>query len=699
MSISDKNKHIEDYLDYYRKLSPSPKFAILLKGAWGSGKTWFINQYRNKIEKENKKHLYVSLYGISKFSEIEDSLFQQLHPVQSSKEFLLAGKVLKGLLKGALKIDLNNDGKDDGTWSLSVPDINFPKEFKDSNFSILIFDDLERCCINIELVLGYINSFVESQDLKIVIIANEDEINNKDNNYKRIKEKLIGKTFEIFPDYESTLNDFLSQINDKQIQAKKILQDNDNIDFILNLFKKAENKNLRILNQIILDFVRIFEKLPQNIQEKSGAIQEILQLLVIFSIEISIGKLNSKEIADINQKLIDEFVFLRPRNSQNSTEATENIPLNIPFTDMFSKYKIESLSSNEWFPNLVWWQNFFDKGIIEQKILEEIIPTSKYFQYENTPNWVKLWYYSKLSDKDFKEILDRVNSEYSDKKCDDIGVIKHITGLFLMFSEAKVYEKKKTDILNGAKSYIDNLKFSGKLDISYCDDAFGGYMGRAFMSKDSPEFQEFDNYIRQSQEEVRIKNMPDKANELMELMLKDITGFRAWICIDSIRYDIHEKYYDFPIFDYLPAEKFLEKFLSLSNEDKYFIFSSLKERYNKNGITEKLVSELDFLKKLQELLLAEVEQKQGEISGYILSELNKKYLVESVNNLEKIKFNLIWIWIFVLLSLTDTASIRIPEDFVYKNFLFLFKSLGFLRRSNEKLYTVAIPTLNLIEGW
>jgi septin family protein len=56
--ISEPNKHIEEYLNYYCELPHSPKFAILLKGKWGSGKTWFINQYIEKLKaKEQEKKL------------------------------------------------------------------------------------------------------------------------------------------------------------------------------------------------------------------------------------------------------------------------------------------------------------------------------------------------------------------------------------------------------------------------------------------------------------------------------------------------------------------------------------------------------------------------------------------------------------------------------------------------------------------
>ncbi|MEC4884339.1 MAG: P-loop NTPase fold protein [Scytonema sp. PMC 1070.18] len=216
------NSHIETYLDYFCGLSHAPGFAVLLKGQWGCGKTWFINRYREKPKTNNQKFLYVSLYGMTSFSEIEDTFFQQLHPVLSSKGMAITAKIFKGFLKGALKIDLNSDGNDDGRWTLEIPDINLPEYLKDTDKSILIFDDLERCQIDISNLLGYINYFVEHQDLKVIIIANEDEIlkhNSSDlaKKYKTIKEKLIGKTFAVSLNFEGALENFITGIKDLDI--------------------------------------------------------------------------------------------------------------------------------------------------------------------------------------------------------------------------------------------------------------------------------------------------------------------------------------------------------------------------------------------------------------------------------------------------------------------------------------------------
>jgi GTPase SAR1 family protein len=151
------NSHIAAYLDYYCGLS-APGFAVLLKGQWGCGKTWFIDDYCKRLKKENQnqKCLYVSLYGMTTFAEIEDTFFQQLHPVLSSKGMAITGKIIKGLLRASLRIDLDRDGKDDDTVNPQIPEINIPKYLRNTDKSILVFDDLERCNIDISNILGYI---------------------------------------------------------------------------------------------------------------------------------------------------------------------------------------------------------------------------------------------------------------------------------------------------------------------------------------------------------------------------------------------------------------------------------------------------------------------------------------------------------------------------------------------------------------
>ena len=60
------NEHISQFLNYYIKLS-NPQYAVLLKGKWGSGKSHFINEYKEHLKTNEHKFIYVSLYGVTSY--------------------------------------------------------------------------------------------------------------------------------------------------------------------------------------------------------------------------------------------------------------------------------------------------------------------------------------------------------------------------------------------------------------------------------------------------------------------------------------------------------------------------------------------------------------------------------------------------------------------------------------------------------
>ena len=106
-------------------------------------------------------------------------------------------------------------------------------------------------------MLGYINHFDEHQNYKVIVVSNEDEILNSDYHeeksiklYKRIKEKLFGKTFRIESQLETALNNFISEISDENV--KKFIEDN--ISSVKEIYIIADYQNLRHLKQSLWDF-------------------------------------------------------------------------------------------------------------------------------------------------------------------------------------------------------------------------------------------------------------------------------------------------------------------------------------------------------------------------------------------------------------------------------------------------------------
>lgn len=629
------NNHIEIYLDYYLSLSQAHRFAILLKGEWGCGKTWFIKRYRKKLEQKKQKCLYVSLYGMTNFSEIEEAFFQQLHPILASKEMAITGKIIKGIIKTSIKLDLDNDSKDDVTVNSQIPDINLPDYLKNTDKSLLIFDDLERCNINISNLLGYINYFVEHQGLKVIIIANEDGLIKHDSDdlnksYKAIKEKLIGKTFAVSLDFEGALENFITEVSNQYV--REFLSDN--TDLIQDLYNSAKYENLRNLRQIISDFERIFDVLPEKVKNRSEILQDILKTLMAFSIEIKRAAMQPKDIS----KLRDEYASVLSKNisSSQTTSSDINSEQLTPFQKVLKLYTLVDLYDP--FPNATWWETFFDKGILDKQELENSLPNSKYFQDENTPNWVRLWHYLNLADDEFEDLFKKVELEYTKREFTELGIIRHITGLFLVFSHVGLYEKSKKNILEESKLYIDYLRDDNKLDIHTlpyvsANDTFGGYAGLGYQGKELEEYQEFCSYIDKARESASLQRMSNAAQDLLSIMQNDVWKFYKMVHISNS--PEQEYYYEVPILKYVKSSDFVEKLLSMSFEDLKCVFWGLNKRYKFDEINQKLFEELIWLKEVKALLLDEAHSRKGKLSGYHLELLIEKYLSKMIEKLEK----------------------------------------------------------------
>ena len=99
--MSNSNKHIKEFLNYYLNKEQSPDYAVLITGCWGSGKTYFIRQYldskgaagKNVVKTfdwlngfERYTVVYVSLFGAKTRDDINENIERILHPKINSKK-------------------------------------------------------------------------------------------------------------------------------------------------------------------------------------------------------------------------------------------------------------------------------------------------------------------------------------------------------------------------------------------------------------------------------------------------------------------------------------------------------------------------------------------------------------------------------------------------------------------------------------
>ena len=223
----------------------------------------------------------------------------------------------------------SNDGK-----------INYG-EFFSTDDKILCFDDLERANVDVIDILGYINNFVEHDHIKTIIICNEKELStklksnnlemktfiatylldkkgellttdkpmvekikdqienvfDKANEYERIKEKLIGETFEYAPKFDYIINGVLMRYESDK-EYLRFLKANTNL--IISTFNKSGTRNLRILKHSLKDFQRIYKTVTQKYPNISNRVMQTMLIFTIaISFEIKAGKITKNKFVDI----------------------------------------------------------------------------------------------------------------------------------------------------------------------------------------------------------------------------------------------------------------------------------------------------------------------------------------------------------------------------------------------------------------
>lgn len=354
------NNQIFDFLNEYAKL-PSPQYAVLLRGKWGCGKTYFVKHWLAEFDKSNKlpanensielKPIYVSLFGMREISDIKSAIDRCVNPFFYSK----AGKMLKIAGRIASKIifktelDIDKDGKSETSFSGALDSLSiFENDNKDEvkGVKFIIFDDLERCQIPMKQLLGFINYFVEHCDCHVVVVGEEKYLDDKTlHDLLEFKEKIVGREFEIATDIHSALDTFVNQTpkNDFVVGHQEQIE---------KFFAMTECNNLRILRQALWDFARFEESMTDFLGDSR---YEDIMIHVLGTYIISYCEYRGK-----NHQLFDAWIRYDIKGQQFDNKALENLRSQIG--DLHQRY-------NNMYQRLSSYQTF-KMDIIERVILE-----------------------------------------------------------------------------------------------------------------------------------------------------------------------------------------------------------------------------------------------------------------------------------------------------------------------------------------
>lgn len=633
---------VESILDYIR--SDYTDYAIMINGEWGSGKTYFWN---NKIRKQidslrlNGKQyttIYMSLYGISNLEEISKKIF-----IETTQ---LMDKNLKKYMNATGQLSIPEYAKTglDMANLFGVTQngdkIDYAKFFSTDD-KVLCFDDLERANVDVIDILGYINNFVEHDHIKTIIICNEKELStklknsnlemktfiatylldkednllktdkpmvekirdkieyvfDKANEYERIKEKLIGETFEYQPEFNYIINGILMRYENNP-DLIKFLKENTN--YIITTFNRSGTRNLRILKHALNDFSKIFEMVNKNYPNTN---YRVLQTMLIFTIaisfEIKAGKITK-----------DKFVNIKDNEEYKSILVSSRILMDN------RQFYIREFDNNYYYNFKVEYRFFkfieiyvrtriFDMKTFK-KNMEVIINT---IDTEKLPGYKRLITeeYWKISDDQFPGVVEDVLASVKKGEIELIDMVK----LFIYFS----YFVEKKLIEYDIKT-IKNIFFEGmniaSLKGTYYPNA-KEELDEILEEKQNSNILEIVNHFHSINEMLRDKMYKEQAEDLFK-------------CIPMKMDNFYEKFdreaMNKPVFKYYDMHQMFQRISCASNEDIVQIKEKLTERAKKNKEVVKL--EIPNLISLKQIINEYIKGKAINIKIVMLEEFAKQ---------------------------------------------------------------------------
>ena len=632
---------VESILDYVR--SDYTDYAIMINGEWGSGKTYFWNnKIRKKIETmqlNGKRYttIYMSLYGISNLEEISKKIFIETTQLMDKnlRKFMDANGQTNIPEYAKTGLDMANFfGVTQNGDKIDYAD------FFSTDDKVLCFDDLERANVDVIDILGYINNFVEHDHIKTIIICNEKELStklkssnlemktfiatylldkqnelnktdkpmvekiqdkiehvfDKANDYERIKEKLIGETFEYAPKFDYIINGILMRYENEP-DLIRFLRENTRL--IINTFERSGTRNLRILKHALNDFKKVFDMVNKSYPNTSHRVMQTMLIFTIaISFEIKAGKVTKNKFMNIKDNEEYKAILVSSRvlmdNRQFYIKEFDN--------NYYYNFKAE-------YRFFKFIEYYIRTRIFDMKIFKQDMETIRNtVDTENLPGYKRLLTeeYWKISDDEFDGVIEDIMKDIKEGNLELIDIVK-IYAYFSYFSRKGLIDY---DIKTLKNVFFDGMNKSS-LKSEYCQN-----VNEELAKIAIEEFAE-------DMEEI-LKHFDNLNNQLLDKKYREMAE-DVFKCIPMKMEQFYEKFdkqcMQMPIFKYYDSYQLFQRISCASNEDIVLIKEKLVDRVER--YQEQIEPEMKNIKLLKQIMDDYLKDKGTTIKIVMLREFSK----------------------------------------------------------------------------
>lgn len=642
------SKEIVDAVISYVR-DENAKYAILIDGTWGSGKTYLYENYLvdaiDSVEvgkNERKQNVYISLYGISSI----DSLAKQLI---TNYLIYVKGNGNK-LVKKGLKPLAGIIGVASSAFSFSIGPIStdlsnvFEKiegsiDVKDM---VICFDDLERCTIPINEFFGFVNNLIEHCNCKVIILADEKNIGKIYAN-TNIEEKYLTvisgnrKVVEYIGDGKNikTKNKGLGKDTNGEITVEEVKKLNEMLYSENYLYKDIKEK---VIGKTMLYYPALKDVIKEVIcgNEKSkGIIQEgQYKEYLLKCINDIVSAFTETE--NRNLRIIRSWIFSFRKIYEATTKYYSNSKYYEEILNDFLRYSIWvagaikknkkiTCSTNYGSQDMVYFEgheythifrySFIDawinrdvwsdedlsqacKSIIKRREQEDVDNPPKIHSTGKALNELRDWYL--MEDEQVEEVLEKLVHEVEEGKY----AYYDYSNILLTLLYLQVNGLFTGDIKKIQTKMIDMIKKD--LDVQEENDFHKNFSSEEIRDK-------YNELYRPIAEERKIRNREINKEEQEESdIYRSADVFYEHCRKMANYYCIHKSF-----IEYLDLDKLLALINISNNEDIYTILQAFKTVYFMGNLKDFYMADVQGIKRIIEGVKDDDIVKQGGITRKI----------------------------------------------------------------------------------
>lgn len=579
-------KHLYEYLAYYGQLK-NPGYAVLVTGEWGAGKT---HQVRQCIKETDC--YYVSLFGLQTPNEAHAAVYAAYAPNLSklSKVVGTAGETAESM---------------GGFFSLGGAAADWLNATMRQNIEpnrTLIFDDLERCGMSLEEMMGVFSTYIEHLGFRVVLVADEERLQERHKDYPRAKEKIIGHIAKVVPQTSEAFDAFIGKVDSTASgYLQKVKTE------ILEVFDASGCMSLRVLRHVIFDLARLHQSLkPEHVQNRE-AMQEIIGLFVACGIEVRLGRLSP---SDLRNRAGRRYAYEVMRYASKDKEVDK--PPLVSADERYSTINLESQILDD--QVLV---DVFENGVLDkEKIVASVSRSSHFVVPGDVPAWKLVASFDELPDEVLQMALKKMETQFVNREITSSGEMLHIFALRLMMSEEGISESDLESTRDECLQYIDDLFATGRLPPRelgwrWWDSFDQAYDGHAYWVRPSYQdhFKTLWDRLIATREAALEATFPAIMERLLPMMADDGIEFYRQLCQTAGR---DSPYALIPILKCVEPAVFVDAWLAAPRPAWRWVKSALEGRFEPHRVQSELASERSWALDV----LREIEKRRDALTGF-----------------------------------------------------------------------------------